>query len=179
MIVSNHGGRQLDTVLSGADALPDIADEVGDELDVIVDGGVRRGTDVIKALALGARAVMIGRPVVYGLAVAGEPGVPPRDRDAAGRDRQRARADRVPPGGGAGPQLRHPGTVGAMKVLVTGVSGGIGAALAPALQRDGHEVRASAAIPHGCGSMSRSSPATSPPERAWRPPWTEPRSPTT
>ena len=75
VIVSNHGGRQLDTVLSGADALPDIVEEVGDELDVIVDGGVRRGTDVIKALALGARAVMIGRPVVYGLAVAGEPGV--------------------------------------------------------------------------------------------------------
>ncbi|HET9101741.1 MAG TPA: alpha-hydroxy acid oxidase [Solirubrobacteraceae bacterium] len=75
VIVSNHGGRQLDSVLSGADALADIADEVGDELDVIVDGGVRRGTDVIKALSLGARAVMIGRPVVYGLAVAGETGV--------------------------------------------------------------------------------------------------------
>ena len=74
VIVSNHGGRQLDTVLSSADALPAIADEVGDEIDVLVDGGLRRGTDVVKALALGARAVCIGRPVLYGLAVAGAAG---------------------------------------------------------------------------------------------------------
>jgi 4-hydroxymandelate oxidase len=73
--VSIHGGRQLDTVLSGADALPAVVDEVGDELDVLVDGGIRRGTDVIKALALGARAVLIGRPVLWGLAVGGEAGV--------------------------------------------------------------------------------------------------------
>jgi 4-hydroxymandelate oxidase len=71
VIVSNHGGRQLDTVLSGADALPAIVDAVGDQLDVLVDGGIRRGTDVVKALALGARAVMVGRPVVCGLAVDG------------------------------------------------------------------------------------------------------------
>jgi 4-hydroxymandelate oxidase len=75
IIVSNHGGRQLDTVLSGADALPAVVDEVGDELDVLVDGGIRRGTDVIKALALGARAVMVGRPVLWGLAVGAEEGV--------------------------------------------------------------------------------------------------------
>jgi 4-hydroxymandelate oxidase len=75
IVVSNHGGRQLDTVLSGADALPAVVDEVGDELDVLVDGGIRRGTDVIKALALGARAVLIGRPVLWGLAVGGEEGV--------------------------------------------------------------------------------------------------------
>jgi 4-hydroxymandelate oxidase len=75
VIVSNHGGRQLDSVLSGADALPAIVDAVGDRLDVLVDGGVRRGTDVVKALALGARAVMIGRPVVSGLAVGGAGGV--------------------------------------------------------------------------------------------------------
>jgi isopentenyl diphosphate isomerase/L-lactate dehydrogenase-like FMN-dependent dehydrogenase len=75
IVVSNHGGRQLDTVLSGADALPAVVDEVGHELDVLVDGGIRRGTDVIKALALGARAVMIGRPVLWGLAVGGEGGV--------------------------------------------------------------------------------------------------------
>jgi 4-hydroxymandelate oxidase len=75
IVVSNHGGRQLDTVLSGADALPAVVDEVGDELDVLVDGGIRRGTDVIKALALGARAVMVGRPVLWGLAVGGEEGV--------------------------------------------------------------------------------------------------------
>ena len=74
VIVSNHGGRQLDTVLSGADALPAVVDAVGDRLDVIVDGGVRRGTDVVKALALGARAVMVGRPVLWGLAADGEAG---------------------------------------------------------------------------------------------------------
>jgi isopentenyl diphosphate isomerase/L-lactate dehydrogenase-like FMN-dependent dehydrogenase len=74
VIVSNHGGRQLDTVLSGADALPAIAEAVAGRIDVIVDGGVRRGTDVVKALALGARAVMIGRPVTYGLAVGGARG---------------------------------------------------------------------------------------------------------
>jgi 4-hydroxymandelate oxidase len=75
LIVSNHGGRQLDTVLSGADALPAIVDEVGDEIDVLVDGGIRRGTDIVKALALGARAVCVGRPVIYGLAVGGAAGV--------------------------------------------------------------------------------------------------------
>ena len=64
VIVSNHGGRQLDTVLSGADALPAVVDAVGDQIDVLVDGGIRRGTDVLKALALGARAVCVGRPVV-------------------------------------------------------------------------------------------------------------------
>ena len=75
VIVSNHGGRQLDTVLAGADALPAIADEVGGEIDVLVDGGIRRGTDIVKALALGARAVCVGRPIVYGLAVGGAAGV--------------------------------------------------------------------------------------------------------
>jgi 4-hydroxymandelate oxidase len=75
IVVSNHGGRQLDTVLSGADALPAVVEEVGDELDVLVDGGIRRGTDVLKALALGARAVLVGRPVLWGLAVGGEQGV--------------------------------------------------------------------------------------------------------
>lgn len=74
LIVSNHGGRQLDTVLSGADALPGIADAVGEQLDVLVDGGIRRGTDVLKAIALGARAVMVGRPVLWGLAVGGAEG---------------------------------------------------------------------------------------------------------
>ena len=74
LVVSNHGGRQLDTVLSGADALAPIADAVGDRLDVIVDGGIRRGTDVLKALALGARAVMVGRPVLWGLATGGAEG---------------------------------------------------------------------------------------------------------
>ena len=72
VVVSNHGGRQLDTVPTGAEALPTIADAVGDRVDVLVDGGIRRGTDVLKALALGARAVMVGRPVIWGLAVGGE-----------------------------------------------------------------------------------------------------------
>ncbi len=75
VIVSNHGGRQLDTVLSAADALPAVADAVGDRIDVLVDGGIRRGTDVLKALALGARAVLVGRPVVHGLALDGARGV--------------------------------------------------------------------------------------------------------
>jgi 4-hydroxymandelate oxidase len=74
VIVSNHGGRQLDTVVSGADALTAVVDAVGDLLDVLVDGGIRRGTDVIKALALGARAVLIGRPLIWGLAVGGAEG---------------------------------------------------------------------------------------------------------
>ena len=75
VVVSNHGGRQLDTVAATADALPRVVDEVGGELDVLVDGGIRRGTDVLKALALGARAVMVGRPVIWGLAVGGAEGV--------------------------------------------------------------------------------------------------------
>jgi 4-hydroxymandelate oxidase len=75
VVVSNHGGRQLDTVLAGADALPAIVDAVGDAVDVLVDGGIRRGTDVLKALALGARAVLVGRPILWGLAVDGADGV--------------------------------------------------------------------------------------------------------
>jgi 4-hydroxymandelate oxidase len=75
VVVSNHGGRQLDTVPATAEALPAIADEVGGELDVLVDGGIRRGTDVLKALALGARAVLVGRPVIWGLAAGGAEGV--------------------------------------------------------------------------------------------------------
>jgi 4-hydroxymandelate oxidase len=75
IVVSNHGARQLDTALSPPDALAPIADAVGGVLDVLVDGGVRRGTDVLKALALGARAVMVGRPILWGLAVRGSDGV--------------------------------------------------------------------------------------------------------
>ncbi len=73
--VSNHGGRQLDTAVSSCDALEPIVDAVGDAAEVFVDGGIRRGTDVLKALALGARAVLIGRPYLWGLAVDGERGV--------------------------------------------------------------------------------------------------------
>ncbi len=74
VIVSNHGGRQLDGVAASLDALPEVADAVGERVEVLVDGGVRRGTDVVKALALGARAVLVGRPVIWGLAVGGESG---------------------------------------------------------------------------------------------------------
>ena len=73
--VSNHGGRQLDTVLSSCDALPPIVDAVSGRAEIFVDGGIRRGTDVLTALALGARAVLIGRPYLWGLAVDGERGV--------------------------------------------------------------------------------------------------------
>jgi 4-hydroxymandelate oxidase len=75
VIVSNHGGRQFDTAPAAIEALRPIADAVGDRADVIVDGGIRRGADVVKAIALGARAVQIGRPVVWGLVVDGEQGV--------------------------------------------------------------------------------------------------------
>jgi 4-hydroxymandelate oxidase len=74
VVVSNHGGRQLDTVLSGADALGPVVDAVGDRLEVLVDGGIRRGTDVLKALALGAKAVLVGRPLLWGLALGGAEG---------------------------------------------------------------------------------------------------------
>ena len=75
VVVSNHGGRQLEGAPATIQALPEIVDAVGDRLDVLMDGGVRRGGDVIKALALGARAVLVGRPYLYALAAAGEPGV--------------------------------------------------------------------------------------------------------
>jgi 4-hydroxymandelate oxidase len=75
IIVSNHGGRHLDATVATADALPEIAAAVGAKAEVFVDGGIRRGTDIVKALALGARAVLIGRPAVWGLALAGADGV--------------------------------------------------------------------------------------------------------
>jgi 4-hydroxymandelate oxidase len=74
VIVSNHGGRQLDTAPATVEALPVIVDALQGRGEVLLDGGVRRGTDVVKALALGARAVMVGRPVLWGLAVDGEAG---------------------------------------------------------------------------------------------------------
>jgi 4-hydroxymandelate oxidase len=75
VVVSNHGGRQLDTVVATADALAEVVAAVGDRTEVYVDGGVRRGTDVVKALALGARGVLVGRPVLWALATGGAAGV--------------------------------------------------------------------------------------------------------
>ena len=75
IMVSNHGGRNLDTTPATIDALPQVADKVAGRVPVFVDGGVRRGTDVLKALAFGASAVLIGRPYVYGLGAAGQAGV--------------------------------------------------------------------------------------------------------
>jgi len=75
IIVSNHGGRQLDGALSSIRSLPDIIDAVGDQIEVLMDGGVRSGQDVAKALSLGAKGVMIGRPFIYGLGAMGQPGV--------------------------------------------------------------------------------------------------------
>lgn len=75
VVVSNHGGRQVDGALASLDALPAVADAVGDRIDVLFDSGIRCGADVIKALALGAKAVLVGRPYAYGLALGGEAGV--------------------------------------------------------------------------------------------------------
>jgi L-lactate dehydrogenase (cytochrome) len=75
LVVSNHGGRQLDHAPASLTALDEIGQEVGGELELLLDSGVRRGTDVVKALALGARAVLIARPYLYGLAAGGQAGV--------------------------------------------------------------------------------------------------------
>lgn len=75
IIVSNHGGRNLDTVPATIDALPLVSEKVAGRIPVLVDGGIRRGTDVLKAIALGANAVLIGRPYIYGLSADGETGV--------------------------------------------------------------------------------------------------------
>jgi 4-hydroxymandelate oxidase len=75
IIVSNHGGRQLDCTLGTLEALPEVVNAVGGRVEVLMDGGVRRGTDVMKALALGARAVLVGRPLLWGLALGGDEGV--------------------------------------------------------------------------------------------------------
>jgi 4-hydroxymandelate oxidase len=91
VVVSNHGGRILDGTAATADVLADVVDAVGDDLDVLVDGGIRRGTDVLRALALGARAVLVGRPVIWGLALGGAAGVT-RVLDDIGADLRRALA---------------------------------------------------------------------------------------
>ena len=75
VIVSNHGGRQLDGVAPSLRVLPEVVAAVGDRTQVLFDGGIRRGSDIVKAVALGARAVLVGRAYAYGMAAAGEAGV--------------------------------------------------------------------------------------------------------
>ena len=75
IIVSNHGGRGLDSIPATIEALPRVIDRIGQSIPVLVDGGIRRGTDVLKGLAYGATAILIGRPSLYGLAVNGADGV--------------------------------------------------------------------------------------------------------
>src|SRR5438132_14325274 len=75
LVVSNHGGRQLDRVAPSLQMLPEVVAAVGDRIEVLFDGGIRRGSDIIKALCLGARAVLVGRAYAYGLGAAGEAGV--------------------------------------------------------------------------------------------------------
>ena len=74
VVVSNHGGRQLDTAPATCEVLPHVVEATGDLCEVYVDGGIRRGSDVLKAIAVGARAVLVGRPILWGLSVAGEEG---------------------------------------------------------------------------------------------------------
>ena len=75
IVVSNHGGRQLDGVMGTLEALPDCVDAVGGKVPVLMDGGLRRGTDILKAMALGAKAVLVGRAPLWGLGAFGQPGV--------------------------------------------------------------------------------------------------------
>ena len=75
IIVSNHGGRHLDTTFATIEVLPEIVDVVNNQIEIYLDGGIRRGTDMLKAIALGAKAVLIGRPIFWGLAVGGENGL--------------------------------------------------------------------------------------------------------
>ena len=75
VVVSNHGARLVDGMITAIEALPEVVDAVGDHCEVLMDGGIRRGLDIFKALALGAKAVLIGRPIWYGLAAGGEAGV--------------------------------------------------------------------------------------------------------
>jgi isopentenyl diphosphate isomerase/L-lactate dehydrogenase-like FMN-dependent dehydrogenase len=75
IVLSNHGGRQLDGAPATLDLLPDVVKAVGNKIEVLIDGGVMRGSDVVKAIALGAKCVLVGRAYLYGLAAGGEAGV--------------------------------------------------------------------------------------------------------
>ena len=106
IVVSNHGGRQLDGVSATIDVLPEVVEAVDGRIEVLVDGGIRRGSDVVKALALGARAVLVGRPPLWGLAVGRRAGRRGRPRASPRRDSPRAAAHRLPLArrGDAGPR---------------------------------------------------------------------------
>ena len=75
IIVSNHGGRQLDGSLSSIECLPRVVDAVDDQIDILLDSGIRRGSDIVKSIALGAKAVLIGRPYIWGLGAFGKDGI--------------------------------------------------------------------------------------------------------
>ena len=122
VIVSNHGTRYLDTTFTTIEVLPEIVEAANGDIEVYMDGGIRRGTDIVKALALGARAVLIGRPLFWGLAVDGEkrpdlsPGnAPRRARRHHGhvrpphhrRHRPRRHRDGVAPDGDVPPVVGH------------------------------------------------------------------------
>ena len=94
IVVSNHGGRQVDGAIASLDALPAITHAVGDQIDVLFDSGIRTGADVVKALALGAKAVLLARPYAYGLALGGGGGRTARAALPAGRPGAHAAAVR-------------------------------------------------------------------------------------
>ena len=146
--VSNHGGRILDGIAATADVLPEIVDAVAGRAEVYVDGGIRSGTDVVKALALGARAVMVGRPVLWGLAVDGASGAA-AVLDLLGQGvRGGDGVLRSPHGRRVDPRPRDPcGRVTAMDLgldgkvaLVTGSYRGTGAGIARVLAAEGATV---------------------------------------
>ena len=98
IVVSNHGGRQLDGAPSSISALPAVADAVGSEIEIMFDGGIRSGQDVMRALALGARSCLIGRSYIFGLGAGGQAGVARGDRDHPQRARRDDGAVRRQPG---------------------------------------------------------------------------------
>ena len=106
--MSNHGGRQLDGVAPTLRVLPEVVEAAGSRVEVLLDGGIRRGGDIAKALCLGARAVLVGRAYAYGLGAAGGARRRARDRDPARRPHPDAQAARLRLGHRAGPLVREP-----------------------------------------------------------------------